>query len=174
MTFPHQPPIAIVTARSVLCLLLSIASPPLFTQQLSDTEILVESQRGPVTPIQMSFHPGDPNRFAVLDDGNRRISVWSHGDGFKRIVEIDANAISLALSPDGDLLASAGDNGIVRLWNPDGSPRTKPLVGHEGPIRGVAFSPDGQLVASAGWDRTVRLWNIDGTARGEALRGHEA
>jgi WD40 repeat protein len=70
----------------------------------------------------------------------------------------DVNAT--AFTPDGATLATASDDGTVRLW----STRTRrqlgpPLRGHDDAVYAVAFSPDGRTVASGGFDGTIRLWD---------------
>jgi WD40 repeat protein len=77
----------------------------------------------------------------------------------------------VAYRPDGSQLASAGEDGTVRLWSADGEP-LRTLAGHTGPVLAVAYSPDGTLLASAGTDGTIRLWDADGDREATVLRGH--
>jgi len=66
---------------------------------------------------------------------------------------------SLAYSPDGRLLAAAGDGGLLQLWDVTTGERGADLAGHEGTVRSEAFSPDGKTLVSAGFDHTIRLWD---------------
>ncbi|KZM73333.1 WD40 repeat domain-containing protein [Nocardia terpenica] len=70
----------------------------------------------------------------------------------------------LAYRPAPAMLASAGDDGLVRLWTltDTGPPTTlgNAIRGHNNSVTSVAFGPDGTVLASAGYDQTIRLWDI--------------
>src|SRR5436190_6447618 len=66
----------------------------------------------------------------------------------------------LAFSPDGKLLATAGFDNTVKLWNFATRKEARTLAGHTGPVYWVAFSPDGKTLASSSVDQTIRLWNV--------------
>ncbi len=67
---------------------------------------------------------------------------------------------AVAYAPGAMFVATAGDAGQIRLWDPRTGRTWLVLSGHTGAVNGLAFSPDGSVIASAGADGTVRLWEL--------------
>jgi WD40 repeat protein len=74
---------------------------------------------------------------------------------------------SIAFRPDGQQIASAGEDGTVKIWQTDQGKLLKTLQGHEGMVKAVAFSPTGRKVASSATDKTLKIWDI---AKGTLLQ----
>jgi WD40 repeat protein/serine/threonine protein kinase len=80
---------------------------------------------------------------------------------------------SLAYSPNGKLLATAGDDDVT-LWDTT-TWKPQPLPArHAGTVVAIAFTPDGAQLATAGLDKIIRLWDPQTAKELGALQGHEA
>ena len=100
-------------------------------------------------PLQIDQYPSVSPLNAlqlILRDGRERLQF---------------RAGSIAYSPDGKLIATSGDNGIVKIWDLDGKEIAN-LKGHRGYVVNVVFSADGKKLATSGMDGTARVWGLDG------------
>jgi WD40 repeat protein len=83
---------------------------------------------------------------------------------------------SVAYSPDGRWLASASDDGMVKLWEARSGQLVRPIADRDSSVSAVAaiaFSPDGACLAGAVIeDATVRIWDTATGHQLHQLRGH--
>src|SRR5271156_2206375 len=67
---------------------------------------------------------------------------------------------AVALAAGGKLLASGGDDHLVRIWNTQTGELTQTLSAHADWVRSLSFNPDHSLLASAGDDHQLVLWKV--------------
>ena len=72
-------------------------------------------------------------------------------------------------SPIGKQVASADQDGKIRIWDVASATIEQTLIGHTGVVRYMCFSPDGQLLATSGEDNTVRMWDLAAGKEASAL-----
>jgi WD40 repeat protein len=85
----------------------------------------------------------------------------------------DGSVLSIAVSPDGLLIATGSADKMVRLWNAKTRELVRSLTAHEDWVVGVAFSPDGLRLVSASYDHTARVWDLNTGTEVAVLRGHQ-
>jgi cytochrome c len=120
----------------------------------------------------LRFHESAVNAVVFLQDGrvvtggeDGKLAIWKPGIPLpERAYEgHTAPIVALAVSPDGNTIASASWDRTIRLW-PVGGGAPRVLEGHTQNVNGVAFTADGQALVSAGYDATVRIWPLTGNA----------
>jgi WD40 repeat protein len=128
---------------------------------------------------------GGSARTIAFDRGGKYVAagctevakVWRLADG-RELASVktgDVGFSNVRFSPDGSTLATWGESGVARLWNPEtGELRAtfdhgRATVGLDEPIEinRLSFTPDGARVATTGSDGLAIIWDV---ARGEPAR----
>ena len=86
-----------------------------------------------------------------------------------RILDSTGPVQAVSVSPDRLLLAAAGADGTLRLWNTASPGHPAPVAtlakaDGQDPLYTAAFSPDGKTLAAAGAGHVVQLWNVSDPA----------
>src|SRR5712692_5360326 len=79
---------------------------------------------------------------------------------------------SIAISPDGKLLACGSGDNTVKLWDLLTGQELRTLTGHSSTVYSLVISPDGQLLASGSYDSTIKVWDLRTGQELRTLIGH--
>ncbi len=111
----------------------------------------------------------NPDGDLLASGGYREVKVWRRPKDvqkFKLPAIARKAVLAVAVSLDGKWLATGGDDGSLRLWNPATGKSVRKLSGHKRAVNGLSFSPDGSKLVSGSADKTIRVWDI---AKGKTL-----
>jgi len=148
----------------------------------SEVPGIIRAQREPITAVVVS---GDGQfAYAASKDGtimkfyipaNSRVATYDKterrtGRGKMHTAQVFA----LALTSDGKILASGGEDRAIHLWDTEHDTKLDTLSGHRDAIMALAFRPNTRQLFSASRDRTVKVWNADSLAYVETLFGHQS
>jgi WD40 repeat protein len=106
--------------------------------------------------------------------------LWNARSGRQvgpRLFDRPGVATDAAFSPDGNLLAVAGQDGSVRIWDVAKGDRRFYFPAHTTSVLAVAWSPDGLFLADASADRTLHVLSANEPLGGRLvgnLVGHGA
>ena len=82
-----------------------------------------------------------------------------------------ATVRDIAISKDGELIASVSHDRTIKLWHSNGDLITS-IVADKTALRTVAISPDKKIIASGGKDRGLKLWTTEGELIA-TFKGHQ-
>lgn len=89
-----------------------------------------------------------------------RIALWRQVTAPRTLLRGHPERVfGLAFHRDGELLASAGNDNVARIWRIADRTETLVLRGHDSYVHDVAFSPDGRTVITCGGDNALRRWH---------------
>jgi cytochrome c len=131
-----------------------------------DATVRIWLLTGNAAPVIATL-PSALNAVAVAQDGeivtsgaNGRVYfVSATGENTGEVEVGETPVISLAISPDGTLVAAAGIRGSVAVIDRKTRAISRTLVGPGLPVWSVAFFPDNKTLLTGGTDRMVRRWD---------------
>ncbi len=107
--------------------------------------------------------------------------LWDVESG-KDLIELKVTETvwSVAFGPNGNMAATGGGDGNIRLWNPASGKELAKLKAGAPVVSALAFSPDGRLLAAGGGDPgngeatgVLKIWDAETLKELEELKGHE-
>lgn len=119
----------------------------------------------------LAFHPSQGLVAASLINGECCLLGPSLAEPIRWSAH-QGSANSLAIHPDGTLLATAGDDKAVHLWNLPTGTYAGSLLGHQSRVQGVRFMREGTGLLTCCADMTVRAWELESKQEVRCLRGH--
>ena len=102
----------------------------------------------------------EENKDAEIVHRKRLAAVLARSPILGHLWQHEAAINDIALSPDGTILASGGNDGMLRLWKmSDGKP-LQPPIENGSPILSIEYAPDGKALLVISSDGTCKLWNM--------------
>ena len=114
-------------------------------------------------------------KFASVSS-DRRVILWGLDTNTPlSIFTAHTQAVkAISFSPDGKLLATAGDDGLIQLWDMDNFKLVRTISAHRWTISSLSFLADGDTLVSASWDGNLKFWQVDSGVEIDCLKTHDA
>jgi len=140
-----------------------------------ESNLIWGSLRSASNLYSIAYHPAG-DQIAAGDIANN-IFIWNPAEAFRSGVENYPEPRQVSLSqdgedsyrslvwdivyhPDGLILAGAGGDGVIRLWDVQTMELVREFPGHSAAVTSLAFNPDGSKLATGSLDASVRIWSL--------------
>ncbi|MEI2582248.1 WD40 repeat domain-containing protein [Scytonema sp. PRP1] len=106
-----------------------------------------------------------PDGKMLVSANNSDITLWNLNGNplWTRSLKDDGQRYqrirSVSFSSDGKTIASASDDGTIKLWSLDGTEQVT-FNGHSGSVNSTSFSLDGKTLAAGNEDGSIKLWSL--------------
>jgi WD40 repeat protein/serine/threonine protein kinase len=128
------------------------------SKSISRPEMASPSHYGWVGALTSSGH------LLAITDCRQRIELWDlQSESLVARFTFSSPAsevVSLAFSPDGNLLAAGGSSGDVEVWDVKSTQELIKWDAHASWLSALAFSPDNNTLATGGGDQLIHLWSV--------------
>jgi WD40 repeat protein len=112
-------------------------------------------------PLNWSITINEAQRLIAFGGSSKLTVMNINGGSAQEMSGVNRKTIvSVALSPDGTLLAAAFNDHTIHLWDIATGEEKSDLFGHTNTILDLRFTPDGKLLISSSRDGTIRLWGV--------------
>ncbi|MEM8544879.1 MAG: WD40 repeat domain-containing protein, partial [Cyanobacteria bacterium P01_H01_bin.119] len=112
-----------------------------------------------------------PQGDRIISGDSSTVHVWDTQRNIVATLQADTILFGFDFSPDGQMIATSGHNGTLKLWTRDGR-FLRDLEGHQLQIWDAAFSADNQRVVAGAEDGSIRVWTVEGDLI-HTLKGHD-
>ncbi|MDQ2731083.1 MAG: WD40 repeat domain-containing protein [Armatimonadota bacterium] len=112
----------------------------------------------------------DGSTVAVVAHGSVRL--WDAATGTSRgtFGTVPGRVLNMVFSPDGSVIAAAGEDHSIHLWNTHTQQLQTTMTGNA--VTAYAVSPNGRMLAAGGEDCLVRIWRTTDGLLLRTMPGH--
>lgn len=117
-------------------------------------------------PTGIAWSPLDDIVAWVSNANTGQVSLWTIDDDKNSVTFNDQSKVhSIAWGPEGDMIASGGEDHMIDIWDATDGTQLVQLKGCKDTVNTVAWAPDGTFLVSASADGVIRIWGSPDTTQ---------